>query len=174
MKTWPLFVVSAAALAAGCASVSTHATTAPGANLARYQTYAWAEEPAGAVQTPADQQIRASIAQALGQKGMTTAPPGTRPDFLVAYQTAAQEKVNVVENGPWYHGYRSRDVESYTEGTLIVDFIDPATRQVFWRGTASSVVEHPDNPNPRKIAEAVAKLMKKYPGEVAATPRPAM
>jgi hypothetical protein len=66
-------------------------------------------------------------------------------------------------------------VNEYTQGTLFIDFIDPKTNQVFWRGTASAVVNHPENPNGKKLASAVDKVMKKYPSEVAsAGARPAM
>jgi hypothetical protein len=54
-------------------------------------------------------------------------------------------------------------VYQYTEGTIVVDFVDPASHRVLWRGTASSIVQHPDNPNLAKIAKAVDKLMTRVP-----------
>ena len=65
-------------------------------------------------------------------------------------------------------------VDEYTQGTLFIDFIDPKTKQVFWRGTASAVADHPENPDTGKLAKAVDKVMAKYPSELATTSRSTM
>jgi hypothetical protein len=58
---------------------------------------------------------------------------------------------------------------------LIVDFIDPHTNQVFWRGTATDIVNNPNSPDLGKLDAAVTKLVKQYPGSaMASTSRPAM
>jgi hypothetical protein len=61
------------------------------------------------------------------------------------------------------YGWGGWDVYTWTQGTLIVDFTDPRTNQVVWRGTASAVVNHPENPSPKKVEKAVNKLMAHYP-----------
>jgi hypothetical protein len=66
-------------------------------------------------------------------------------------------------------------VTSYTTGTIIVDFLDPRTHTVIWRGSASSTVDHPDNPDPDKIVHAVDKMMGQLPEQMAsAAPRTPM
>lgn len=170
LQTMALFSM----LAAGCASIDTNARVAPGADLAQYHTWAWAQNDNGAAPTVADQAIKDSLAQNLAQKGLVPATNGPA-DFLIAFHTATQQQTRVSPGSFYgYYAYGYPDVYTYTEGTLIVDFVDARTHKVFWRGTASGTAEHPDNPDPKRVAGAVDKLMEKYPQQVAATPRPTM
>jgi hypothetical protein len=180
MKT--LSMVAAAALcAAGCAT-SVTARKAPGVSLAQYRTFAFYPAPAvdqNAAQlmsSPAGQAVQNQLAQDLANRGLVQVSPNQNPDLLVAYHMKTRQRVDVTDwgYGPgwgwwgWYGGYYGpATVNEWTEGTIIVDFIDPHTNQVVWRGTATSPVSHPDNPNPEKAASAVNKIMKKYPVEMA-------
>jgi hypothetical protein len=182
MKTLGFMAVAVAAgFASGCVTVK--ATTAPQANLSHYRTFSWFQPQtppkAGTIsfeQTPAGQIIRDQISRDLAGKGITETTDN--PDFLVAYHSKLQQKLDVSDwgyPGFWWGGPGGVSVNEYTQGTLFIDFIDPKTNQVFWRGTASAVVDHPDTPNEKKLASAVGKVMKKYPSEVAsAGTRPAM
>lgn len=180
MERWREFLAIALFATAGCSGITANSNTAPGANLGNYRTYGWYQPPSGEMQSVAEQEVRSALERELAQKGLvpaTTEPP----DFLVAYHATKQQKVSVTPSyGPYgygYWGYRwgsFPDVSTYTEGTLIVDFIDPKTNQVFWRGSAQGVVEHPNNPDLHRIDTAVAKLVKQYPTQVASVPRPAM
>jgi hypothetical protein len=180
MKPGFAFLAAVLALAAAACgpSLTINSTTMPSANLAKYHTFAWYAQP-NAPQKPetiADQQIRASITQDLAQKGITEVTTGT-PDFLVSYHVRERQQASVTPYTGWGWGwgyYGGGDVTIYTEGTLVVDFIDPTTNQVFWRGTASSVLENPNQPNLAKIDTAVSKLIAQYPSQLAAAPRPAM
>jgi hypothetical protein len=156
-----------------CAGVSTETRLSPGVNVAQYRTFAFVPRNGGQPETLADQTIRSAIVQDLSQKGIVMAN-ASPPEFLVDYHAKTQQRVEIQPGyyGGW--GWTYPDVNTYTEGTLIVDFIDPATRQIFWRGTASGVVAHPDNPDPIRIDKAVSKLVQKYPAQVAAMPRPQM
>ncbi len=125
------------ALVAGCAGLSVHSNFNPATDFDKYRTYAWvpAEQnlPPG---SPAEQRIQADVDRELLTKGLMAVPPGVEPDFLVAYHV-----------GP--------------HGTLALELIDPTTREAFWRGTASDVVENARSGG--RIDEAVAKLMERYP-----------
>ncbi len=173
MTLWKTSLFAVLAVAA-CATVSTQARLMPGTNLAQYRTFAWAPR-ARQIETPADQAIRGSIQQDLAEKGIVPNPG--QPDFLVSYHTKTRERMEVYPGyygAGYYAAWGYPDINTYTEGTLIVDFIDPRTQQIFWRGTATGVVEHPDNPDPEKIADAVDKLMDEYPAQVAGVARPQM
>lgn len=179
MKRYPVALSTALVLACGCAPISTTSSLAPATNLAKYHTYAFYTSPTkqGKPQTVADQDIEAALRQDLQAKGFREAAPGQRPDFFVAHHL--REKLDVAYYGyGWDWGWGGApggpDVSTYTEGTLIVDFIDPASNKAFWRGTASEVIDHPDAPNAAKIDEAVAKLVQGCPTTVAATPRSTM
>ena len=173
MRAWTRFLAAALPfVAAACSGITTNANLAPGANLSRYHTYAWYSPPQ-ASESPGEQEVRAALENQLAQKGLVPAT-NAPPDFLIAYHGAKQQKVNVMPSYGygWWGGYPN--IYTYTEGTLIVDFIDPGTNKVFWRGTASGALSHPNNPDLHKIDTAVAKLVQKYPTQVAAVPRPAM
>jgi hypothetical protein len=174
--------VAAASLFCGCVSVET--SKAPNVNLAQYRTFAWFEpaSPSPRQQSfersPAGAVVREQIARNLAAKGVSET--AQNPDFLVAYHGKLEQRMDVTDwgyPGWWWGGWGGPNVavSEYTQGTLIIDFIDPRTKQVFWRGTASAVVNQPENPNPKKLAGAVDKVMKKYPAEVAsAAPRQTM
>ena len=180
MRPWTRYLPTALliAVAAGCSGITTNANIAPGANLAQYHTYGWYAPPRPG-ESPGEQQVRVALENQLAQKGLVPATNG-RPDFLVAYHATRQQKVAVTPGYGYGYGYGyglysgMPSAYTYTEGTLIVDFIDPKTNQAFWRGTASGVLNHPNNPDPQKIDTAVAKLMKRYPVEVASVPQPVM
>ena len=171
-------VVALMIIATGCGA-TIRSTTASNADLAKYKTYSFYTPPSktGQAQTIADQTIESSLKQSLAAKGLTEAAPGQNPDFLVAHHLKEQQKLDVDTMGYGYgfYGWRGgADVTEYTQGTLIVDFIDPQTKQVFWRGTASDVLNHPESPNTGKITKVVGQIIDRYPSAVASTARTTM
>jgi hypothetical protein len=163
--------------AAGCASVTASSQLAPGTNVAKYKTFGFYSPPgqSGKPVTMAEQQVRSALTSDLQQKGFVEAQPGTQPDFLISYQGRRQQKVDVTPGYYGWYGYGGfPDVTTYTEGTLIVDFVDPQTNTVFWRGTASGVMNHPNDPDLAMIDKGVAKMLTQYPSQMASTPRQPM
>jgi hypothetical protein len=177
-------VAAAICLLGGC--VTTSATTSPNANLGSYRTFAFFQPTtANAKQlaferSPAGQVVRDRVSSDLQSKGLTEA--AENPDLLIAYHSKLEQKTEVTDwgYGGFYGGWGGLggpgnvSVDQYTQGTLLIDMIDPKTKQVVWRGTASAVANNPDNPDTNKLASAVDKLMKKYPAELAAAPRSTM
>jgi hypothetical protein len=161
-------------VAAGCGA-TIRSTTASNADLAKYRTYSFFTSPAkaGQAETIVDQTINSSLKEGLAAKGLTEVAPGQAPDFLVAHHVKTQQKLDV-EPGYGFYGFGGTDVTQYTEGTLIVDFIDPQTKQVFWRGTATDVVSHPESPNTGKLSKVVGQIVDRYPSAIAAAPRTTM
>jgi len=160
--------------------VAVHSAVAPNTNFAALRTFAFmapVDPQSRAAQldrSPAGQQIHQQIAQNLMAKGFVPAQAPAQPDFLVAYRTLYRQRTDVANWGGWGWGWGwgwsgwawggpDVTVYQYTEGTIVVDFVDPASHRVLWRGTASSIVQHPDNPNLAKIAKAVDKLMTRVP-----------
>jgi len=166
----------------GC--VTTRATTSPNANLSQYRTFGWYQPPnptqnqIAFEQGPSAQTIKNELARNFAQKGLTEV--STNPELLVSYHVKTQQKYDVTDwgyPGGWWYGWGypgGVSVNEYTQGTIFVDLIDPKTNQIVWRGTASAVVNHPENPNQEKIAKSIDKLMKKLPASQFATaPSPA-
>lgn len=152
----------------GCSTMSVHETYNPSTPFAQYRTYAWMpNNDTGRVAelmrgSPTEQRLRSDVDAALAQKGISQAPPGTQPDFLIAYHVVTQEKMDINSWGYGFYGWGGPvDAYTYTQGTLILDFVDPKTQNAFWRGTASDIVD--EGGNGHKVDEAVTKMMEKYP-----------
>jgi hypothetical protein len=172
-------VLALVALTGGCASWTVKSETSPGAQLAHYQTYAWA---APSDDPLLDQRVRDGVASRLAARGIHPAAPGQAPDFLVTYRQETGPRVQTVVNDvvPWAPGASGGVVVPplpasatyiYTETSLIVDFVDARSNRVIWRGYASYVLDKPPAVSGAKTEQAVGKIMRKYP--VAAVSRPA-
>ena len=185
MRPYPQTAALVLALAlAGCVTV--RSSTSPHANLAQYRTFAWHMSPTANHRqlefdrSPAGALVRDRVARDLAQKGIVETR-GT-PDFLVTVHTRLEDKVDVNDwSYPtvfWGAPPGPVSIDEYTQGTLVIDFIDPQSGQIFWRGTASSIVNHPETPNMQKLATAVDRVMQKYPAPTAtataSAPRPTM
>lgn len=57
------------------------------------------------------------------------------------------------------------DIYEYEEGSLILDFVDPKTKNLIWRGSGKAQVDSAMTPESRDklINEAVAKILKNFP-----------
>ena len=149
-----LFVVALA----GCGA-TIRSSLAPTANLGEYRTYSFTTRPV----TPTDQTIHSALRRDLAAKGLFEAPPGQPPDFFVDYHVTQVEKWVAHPVGYGYYGYAGTQVNQYIQGTLTISFVDPHTRNVFWRGTATDVVRHPESPDLRKVDKSVGRVIQRYP-----------
>jgi hypothetical protein len=115
-------------------------------HLASLKTYDYKVEvrdPADplATDTLTEQKIKEALDDALEANFYHPASEGT-PDFLIAYRVTTRDMTEtrrVPLRGPL--GPRANiQIENYVQGTLIVDFIDPQTKKLVWRGVASGTV----------------------------------
>ncbi len=89
------------------------------------------------------------------------------PDFLIAFYIGSKKKVDVTHYrygyGRWGR-FRGRDisVRKYREGSLIIDIIDSRTKQLVWRGWATSVLHGRENIR-EDIQASVIKILERYP-----------
>ena len=86
-----------------------------------------------------------------------------KADFVIAYYVTTKNKLNVQDFGygpPRWFGSRDVRVNQYSEGTLMVDFIDAKSNRVIWRGRASGTLEMKGVE--KKISKSVEKLIKQY------------
>jgi hypothetical protein len=86
-----------------------------------------------------------------------------KPDFVIAYHVTTKNKLSVQDYGygpPRWFGNRDIRVNQYSEGTLLVDFIDARTNQLIWRGRASGTLEMKGVD--KKISKSVEKLVKQF------------
>lgn len=182
MPSLRLSSLALAATLAGCASMKIQTEFDPAGQYGNYRTYAWLQTAPGTDQPPAvrNPTVRARVIgmidNGLAAKGLKLAPAGTEPDLLLWVMGATQQRVEVSTYGYAYGGgmyaygpYGSMgtmmpvtEARAYTEGTLILDFVDARSKQLVWRGVASDTLSSPTVPL-SVIDEAVTKILAEYP-----------
>ncbi len=168
----------------GCATMDSGSFVDRDVDFHGYRTYNWAPADARSGSDPRiaknagfNDQLQGEIEKQLAVKGFT-GPTRRRPDLLVRYRTAVNERIEVDRTDTAYpdrtssaYGYCSMDCTSrtleYETATLIIDIVDARQRKVVWRGWAmdrlDAVLDNPDRME-RKIHEAVTEMMAKFPG----------
>ena len=162
-------MITALALAALTAGVAyaQHVTTDsdPAAPFATYKTYAWTPGTASAVSLT-EQRIHDSVNAQLQGKGMTQV--NSNPNVFVATHVTTHTVPQVIADGfgPWGFGGGMATVQTYTEGSLIVDLYDATTKKMVWRGVATATVSSKPEKNAQKIDKSLMKLFARYPPTV--------
>ncbi len=103
----------------------------------------------------------------------------SKPDFFIVVHTSAETRVEIQNwgynyapydryyGGYGYWGVQNLSAYTYEEGTLILDFIDPISMQMVWRGVAQGVI--PRNASTDRIIEiaraAVRRVLSYWPPE---------
>ena len=138
-------------------------------NFAGLKTYDWLVAPKGAEIEPLLQdRLKDAVNTALEAKSLRITSDD--PDFLIAMQTMSKEKVRHSPEA-WGYGYGSHwhshkyRTRIYDAGTLILNFVETASKKLIWRGTAQGLVE--SNMTPEKLDDivnlAVKKTLKNFP-----------
>jgi hypothetical protein len=161
-----------ALLLTGCASGPTIvANTNPGTDFSTFKTYNFFEplgtDRAGGVRTPLSSRLVSSMNRALISRGMSL---DDEPDLLVDFVVSAEDRIDVrttpthsVHRSHWNRGFSTwptynTTVRQYTEGTLIIDLIDPATNTLVGEGAAQSRITNTDFTQ-QQLDEIVNKVL---------------
>ena len=104
------------------------------------------------------ERFRNFISGALETRGLKEVPRDENHSLDVRFWVArrAKQEVTVVDYGPsmmwggyppywtgaWAYSYQEYVVSNYVEGTLIVDLIDPATKDLVWRTFLRQKIEN--------------------------------
>ncbi|HLO00527.1 MAG TPA: DUF4136 domain-containing protein [Pyrinomonadaceae bacterium] len=132
-------------------------------NLARLRTYGFYEqerkpgEPLAASPIN-DRRIHDALDSQLTTNGLTASQ---QPDFWIAYFVTTRKALDIQDNRFGVLQRRgSINVAEVTEGTLVVIFVDSATKQEVWRGYASGTINPKDLD--KDVNKSVAKLIQKF------------
>ena len=168
---------------AACASgPEVRSMSDPSANFAQYQTFGFAD-PLGTdragYQSIVSQQLKAATRRELEARGLRY--DQSSPQLLVNLNAQLNDKMRVTTTpepmmAPGYYGYRRgfyqpwpmyterTDVTQYQEGTLTIDVIDAARKQLVWEGTATKSVTSADMKDVGAALDAVVTAaFKKFP-----------
>ena len=121
--------------------------------------------------------VNASLTAELERRGFQVVQSNADADMLLAWHLVTQERTDVrtFNNSTRYNCWNCRGmgmgsgtnviVRQYTQGTFIVDMIDPTTLQAVWRSVFESRMR--DHSDPARAAEArdaaVAAVLAEFP-----------
>jgi hypothetical protein len=156
MRKLLLIASTLALVLVGCASSGPTITvnSAPGTNLSNFQTFNFMQ-PLGTdrdngARTPMSTMLMSSVSRELTSRGLTQSDS---PDILVDFFVTTEDRMDVRTTGSSMHSvHRSHwsrrccttwptyqtTVRQYTQGTLLVDLIDPAANALVAEGAAQN------------------------------------
>lgn len=172
-RVGPYVGLLAAIALTGCASIPVNTDFERDVPFASFHSFAWrapASRPAGS--TPVwdseifGQRVARAVRRTLVARGYRPAAAGSA-DFIVTYATTQHQRVrgSTLGFGYWTGPlFFDQDiaVQSYEEGTLILDVLDARTGKVVWRGWSSGVIDQ-NHMGSRTVDEVVAAILKNFP-----------
>jgi hypothetical protein len=166
-----LFLLIASSFLFSCKSTRVNVQYNEEVDFLALQSYAWMEpvkdDSPGYISIQS-QLMRKTLAETLSAKGVFEVAKGKKPDVLLALTVAEQEKVFWVDNAsPYYYnrgwGYYNRfsSPTYYNEATIILAFVDPASKQALWQ--ASLKDSSYENALPEHLQKIADALLRNYP-----------
>lgn len=187
-KAKPLAGLIVLSMLIGCAPLQVSVDYDPAADLSALRTYDWAaiaQEKAGDPLIDTDTLLRQRVVTAvdgeLARRGFLRTP--RKPGFLVTFFFTRDRKESAVGypyypffGGPYYYGYwggwyypgyygYGMYPREYDEALLVIDFIDPASRKLLWRGMVRDYLRFQETPETRdlRINKAVIAALEQFP-----------
>lgn len=164
----------------GCSFVDVTTHSAPQADFAAYNSFDWIEP------LPTDQndikkflktkELRSLIAYNLKKQGFQINTQS--PDFLVGYYTERNDQViqqhsyETIHSGFSQSRYNynssngtiySTHVFRFSQGTLVIDFLDAKSKDIFWQALITGVID--EGNLTEQVNTALKKALKQYPSK---------
>jgi hypothetical protein len=141
----------------------------PGTDFSKYHTYKWVDIPSNVHPNQiVAQEIRDAVNNVLAAKGFALAT-GDKADLNVGYQCSVDQERQWnawgMGGGLRWGGMASAESSTITNGMLAVDFYDPTSQQLIWRGSAAQTLNPSGNQQKdiERLNKAVAKLLRNFP-----------
>jgi hypothetical protein len=150
----------------------------PSLDFSRYKTFAFVGPVDNMVMLEAnpeivDLRLRRAVNRELTKKGLHEVQPNQNPNLIVRYWANASQQVNIAVLGNWgpYGPYITSDwawqynavtASSAKEGSLIIDLIDPHTKNLVWRVYLIRKITNADK-DWNKADEDLAKAFESFP-----------
>ena len=148
-------------------------------DFSTFRRYAWKTHPLleqdpELLQSVGAELVRMAVNQELMGRGFEPTEVEFA-DFLVTFfggrkQMQEVTGVTMVSTGGWYGagapswqtGWTNVMVRNYTEGTLVLDFVDAKTKQLAWRAYGKGAIRNPSKRD-KIINKAIEKALKQFP-----------
>jgi hypothetical protein len=168
------------ALAACSSSPQSTSMTAPGVNLANYETFNFVQydqSPDKPYESLELTYLRQATQRQMERRGFTLSD---NPELVINFSIDTQEKVQTrtiprtgygmgydpfydVYVDDWYVTHETR-IDQFTEGQLDIDLIDVAQRRLVWQGTTKGRLTKKDLENVQAtLNEAVTEVFMEFP-----------
>jgi hypothetical protein len=139
----------------------------PGTDFSKYHTFKWVDLPSNVHPNQIiSQEIQEAVNNTLMSKGLTKAT-GETADVYVGYQCSVDQErqLNAWGMRGIGGGMGGATTSTISNGTLAVDFYDPTSKDLIWRGSATKTLNPSGNQEKdmQKLNKAVAKLLKNFP-----------
>jgi Domain of unknown function (DUF4136) len=175
--TW--LALASAAVSFACSGIRVTTDYDPSADFSDVRSYAWFDQSSGVqgdradVTSLLDRRVRSAVDAELQRKGLARVDKSAAK-VLVTYHLGVETKLDVdtVNTGYGYGRYgryggisTSTTVREYQEGTLLIDVVDPSSKQLVWRGSGQARIRQSSSPEERekRIGEAVKEILADFP-----------
>ena len=188
-RSMHILIIVLSLVVAGCSTMEITYDADPKANFSGLKTYDWLDEPQKPTGDPRiddntilRNRVHTAVDAALSARGFRKVSGD--PDFLVAYHVSLDRQQSVQTLNSYYGyspgwgygygasyrpGYWAGSPETYVyeyeEGTLILDVVDPKSKELMWRGSAQDEVNFKSTPEKAQgqINEAVNGMLEHFP-----------
>ena len=172
-----LAAIAVAVASFGCATsdVRIETRSAPDADFERYRSFAWVGAPDAQgwstfISDASLEKLEAAIVEELQRKGYVLAGRSDA-DLLVSYRVDTEERRDprtYPTEGLGFWGrrepYEDEYPRTYTEGTLVIEMVDPFTTSILWEGWLIREITGEDRSDPGRTAyQAAGAVLAKFP-----------
>jgi hypothetical protein len=178
------FLICVLVLAASCSSVKVSSDYDKTAGFTSYKTYAFTDEVKNLQLNDLNRnRLLSAIETELAAKGFTKVE--NNPDVLIDINIKGEQKqtataTNTGGYGGYGYGYghgygygggfstTTINYDTYVDGTLFIDMIDAAKKQLVWQGRGTKTIEPDANQERREknINYAVKQIFMQYPPKI--------
>ena len=150
LSTFSIFVLLLAGCAASGPTISVN--SAPGTDLSSFRTWNFIQplgtDRSNGTRTPLSTMLMSSVSSEMAARGLTQSDS---PDMLVDFFVTTEERMDIrqtpnssmstMHRSNWNRGFSTwptyqTTVRQYTQGTLLIDLIDPAQNILLAEGAA--------------------------------------
>jgi len=165
-------------IAASCSTIKVSSDYDKSAGFASYKTYAFTEESTNLQLDDLNKnRILNAVTTELTAKGFTKSD--SNPDVLIDIKIKGEQKQTATANTSGGYGYGAGyrygmgggfstttiNYDTYVDGTMFIDMIDAAKKQLVWQGRGTKTIDPDANQKKREdnINYAVKQIFTTYP-----------
>ena len=176
-----LLAVLTLGLAACASSPTITSNVSPDADFRNFETYGFMSplgtDRSNGVQTPLSSRLISSMSREMEARGLTGSDS---PDLLIDFVVFSEDRIDVrqtpasrttsvhrsssVHRTHWHHGWTvwptyETTVRQYTQGSLLIDLMDPATSVLIAEGGAQSRITSRSEFTQQDVDDVVRQIM---------------